>query len=107
MFEVITTDDFTFAVNTPKATFNVVKSGVYRVDVLEDGTGKIEVWKGKAQIGEDEDAMLKKEEPQQSAGDDVAVAKFDRDEKDSILNNGAKIALKNWQKLMTVLKDKI
>lgn len=85
MFEVITSNDFTFAVNTPKATFNVVKSGVYRVDVLEDGTGKIEVWKGKAQIGEDEDAEVKKGRTATvGGGDNVAVAKFDRDERDDL-----------------------
>ncbi len=84
MFEVITTNDFTFAVKTPKATFNIVKSGVYRVDVLEDGTGKIEVWKGKAQIGDDEDAEIKKGKTATVGGDDVALAKFDRDERDSL-----------------------
>lgn len=85
MFEVITSNDFTFAVNTPKGTFNVIKSGVYRVDVLEDGTGKIEVWKGKAQIGEDEDAEIKKGRTATVGNEDnVAVAKFDRDERDDL-----------------------
>lgn len=51
MFEVITDDEFTFAVNTPKAKFYIVKSGVYRVDVLDNGAGKIEVWKGRAKAG--------------------------------------------------------
>lgn len=83
MFEVITTDGFTFAVNTPKATFNVLKSGVYRIDVLEDGNGRIEVWKGKAQVGED-DAEIKKGKTATAGGDDVAVAKFDRGERDSL-----------------------
>lgn len=84
IFEVITSNDFTFAVNTPKATFNVVQSGVYRVDVMNDGTGKIEVWKGKAQIGEDEDATVKKGKTATVGGNDVAVAKFDRDERDDL-----------------------
>ncbi len=85
MFEVITSNEFTFAVNTPKATFNVVKSGVYRVDVMEDGTGKIEVWKGKAQIGEAENAEeVKKGRTASVGGDNVAVAKFDRDERDDL-----------------------
>lgn len=84
MFEVITTDGFTFAVNTPKAVFNVVKSGVYRVDVLADGNGKIEVWKGKAQIGDDEDAEVKKGKVATTGGDEVAVVKFDRGERDEL-----------------------
>jgi hypothetical protein len=83
IFEVITTDGFTFAVNTPKASFNVVKSGVYRIDVLEDGNGRIEVWNGKAQIGENEDAIVKKGKTATTGGENVAVARFDRGERDS------------------------
>ncbi len=84
MFEVITTDGFAFAVNTPKASFNIVKSGVYRIDVLADGNGKIEVWKGKAQIGEDDDAFIKKGKTATTGEDDVAFAKFDRGDRDSL-----------------------
>jgi hypothetical protein len=83
IFEVITSDGFTFSVNTPKASFNVVKSGVYRIDVLEDGHGKIEVWNGKAQIGDDDNAIVKKGKTATTGGDTVAVAKFDRGERDS------------------------
>ncbi len=49
MFEVIADDEFKIAVNTPKADFSIITSGVYRVSVLNDGSGKIAVWKGKAQ----------------------------------------------------------
>ncbi|MEZ5429429.1 MAG: FecR family protein [Pyrinomonadaceae bacterium] len=84
MFEVITSNDFAFAINTPKATFNVVKSGVYRVDVLEDGTGKMEVRKGRALVGDDEDAKIKKGRSATVDGDDVAMTKFDRGEKDDL-----------------------
>ena len=84
MFEVVTTEDFSFIVKTPKADFSIIKTGIYRIDVLEDGTGKIEVWKGKAQIGDDEDAKIKKGRTATVDGDDVAVVKFDRDEKDSL-----------------------
>ena len=84
MFEVITSNDFTFAVVTPKASFNVVKSGIYRVDVLPDGTGRLEVRKGQAIVGEDEAAKIKKGKAATVAGDDVAVAKFDRGERDDL-----------------------
>lgn len=84
IFEVITSDDFTFLVNTPKATFNVIKTGVYRVDVLADGSGKIEVWKGKALVGDDEDAEVKKGRTATvGTQDDLDVAKFDRGDRDS------------------------
>lgn len=87
MFEVITDDEFTFAVNTPKAKFYIVKSGVYRVDVLEGGAGKIEVWKGRANAGETE---IKSGRQATVTGSQTAtLAKFDRDEKD---------ALETWSK---------
>lgn len=88
MLEVITDSDFTFAVNTPKSNFYVLKSGVYRVDVLADGSGKMAVWKGLAQVGEDEGNKIKKGREAVDDGD-LSVAKFDRDEKD---------ALEEWSK---------
>ncbi|MCY7349018.1 MAG: FecR domain-containing protein, partial [Pyrinomonadaceae bacterium] len=81
MFEVITDDEFTFAVNTPKAKFFIVKSGIYRVDVLNDGSGKIEVWKGRAQAG---DAEIKSGRAATVDGNQAAVVKFDRDDKDAL-----------------------
>ena len=82
MFEVITDDKFTFAVNTPKAKFYIVKSGIYRVDVLGDGTGKIEVWKGRANAGGTE--IKSGRQATVSGSQTAALAKFDRDEKDSL-----------------------
>ncbi|MBA3633198.1 MAG: FecR domain-containing protein [Acidobacteria bacterium] len=90
MFEVITDDDFSFAVNTPKGKFYVVKSGVYRVDVLGDGSGKIAVWKGKAQVGNLEATEIKSGREATVNGNQVAVRKFDRDDKD---------ALEAWSKI--------
>ncbi|HEX9960328.1 MAG TPA: FecR family protein, partial [Pyrinomonadaceae bacterium] len=60
IFEVIADDEFRVAVTTPGADFYVVKSGIYRVDVLSDGAGKIEVWKGLAEIGDGRSEPLKK-----------------------------------------------
>jgi hypothetical protein len=82
MFEVITDDEFTFAVNTPKAKFYIVKSGVYRVDVLGDGAGKIEVWKGRANAGGTE--IKSGRQATVSDSQTATLAKFDRDEKDAL-----------------------
>lgn len=84
MFEVITADDFSFAVNTPKGKFYIVKSGVYRIDVLGDGSGKIAVWKGKAKAGNSEAAEIKSGREATVNGNQVAVRKFDRDDKDAL-----------------------
>jgi len=81
MFEVITDDEFTFAVNTPKAKLYIVKSGVYRVDVLNDGAAKLEVWKGRANANGME---IKSGRQATVSGDQTAVAKFDRGDKDAL-----------------------
>ena len=81
MFEVITDNDFTVAVNTPKAKFYIVQSGVYRVDVINNGADKIEVWKGRAQVGANA-AEVKSGKQATVDGNQVAINKFDRDDKE-------------------------
>ncbi len=101
MFEVITDDEFSFAVNTPKADFQIVKSGVYRVDVSSDGSGKIEVWKGRATAN---GAEIKSGKQATVSGIQVAVAKFDRDDKDA-LETWSKGRAKNLAKLNARLQN--
>ncbi|HEX8247972.1 MAG TPA: FecR family protein [Pyrinomonadaceae bacterium] len=84
IFEVIADNEFRVSVVTPNADFYVVKSGVYRIDVLSDGAGKIEVWKGLAEVGDGKSAPLKKGQTATVKGDQTAIAKFDRDEKDAL-----------------------
>lgn len=89
VFEVITNDDFKIAVNTPKTQFLIATSGIYRVSVLKDGSEKIVVWKGKAQIGDANATTVKSGREATVAENRLAVAKFDRDEK---------TALEDWSK---------
>jgi hypothetical protein len=84
LFEIIADNEFRVAVATPNADFYVVKSGVYRIDVLSDGSGKIEVWRGSAEIGDGQSAPLKKGQTATVSGKQTVVAKFDRDEKDAL-----------------------
>ena len=51
IFEVYAADEFSVAVITPKTMFDLIESGVYRIDVLPQGQARIEVWEGKAQTG--------------------------------------------------------
>ena len=84
IFEVVADKEFRVAVNTPKAQFFIVKSGVYRVDVTGDGTANLEVWKGKAQIG-DQNATTVKGGRSTALGNGqqvAAIEKFDRKNKD-------------------------
>jgi len=82
MFEIITDSEFTVAINTPKAKFYIVKSGVYRIDVLADGSGKIEVWKGEAQVSDANATKIKAGKQATVTDRQATIAKFDRDEKD-------------------------
>jgi FecR protein len=84
IFEVIADREFRVSVATPKADFYVVKSGVYRIDVLTEGAGRIEVWRGSAEIGDGKSAPLKKGQSATVNGGETTVAKFDRDEKDAL-----------------------
>lgn len=84
IFEVFATEDFVVTVNTPKSKFSLIDSGVYRVDVGDDGAGKIAVWKGKAQLGDDAKAVVKSGREGVLSGTQLAVNKFDRDDKDEL-----------------------
>ena len=82
IFEVFATPDFVVTVNTPKTKLTLIDSGIYRVDVTENGTAVVSVWKGKAQIGDDASAIVKTGREGALNGGDVAITKFDRGDKD-------------------------
>lgn len=84
IFEVFATEDFKVTVNSPKTKFSLIESGIYRIDVSADGNGKIAVWKGLAQIGSDATAIVKSGREGTLAGSLASIAKFDRDDKDSL-----------------------
>ena len=83
IFEVYADDEFKVGVSLPKAELAFTRSGVFRVDVLSDGTGKLSVWKGRAIVGTQK-AELKSGRMATIAGTNAAVAKFDRDNKDDL-----------------------
>jgi len=82
IFEVYADDEFNVAIDTPKTDFFLVKSGVYRIDIAADGSEKIEVWKGRAQIGNAEVNIVKGGNVVVIRNGQQQTAKFDRDEKD-------------------------
>ncbi len=86
MFEVYASDDFRITILTPTSRFYLVKSGVYRVDADLNGTSRLEVRKGKAQVGDLNATTLKKSRAADVSGREVAVSKFDRDERDDLEN---------------------
>lgn len=83
IFEVIADDDFKVSVKAPKSNIDLIRSGVYRVDVAADGGAKISVWKGTAFVGSDK-AEVKAGKVATVSGETAVVAKFDRDQKDAL-----------------------
>ncbi len=82
IFEVYADNEFKVTLDLPGADIELTKSGVYRVDVLADGSGKISVWKGKVFVG-DEKAEVKAGRSAIVKGKTTgAITKFDRDNKD-------------------------
>ena len=81
ILEVFAADDFKVTVLTPHNKYFLVQTGVYRVDVPEQGAARLEVWKGKAQAGSE---IVKGGKAVTGSGAGIAVAKFDRDEKDPL-----------------------
>lgn len=82
IFEVFADDEFRVAIDTPKTNFFLIQSGIYRIDILPDGSEKIEVWKGRAQIGQAENNIIKGGKFAVIKNGQPQIEKFDRDEKD-------------------------
>ncbi|MGH9819045.1 MAG: FecR domain-containing protein, partial [Pyrinomonadaceae bacterium] len=79
IFEVIADDDFKVSVKAPKSNIDLIRSGVYRVDVAADGGAKISVWKGTAFVGANK-TEVKAGRAATVNGETAIVAKFDRDQ---------------------------
>lgn len=83
IFEVIADDEFKVSIRMPKTQVELIRSGVYRLNVMADGTAKISVWKGTAFVG----AAKTEVKPGRAAtidGNAAVVAKFDRGQKDGL-----------------------
>jgi hypothetical protein len=106
ILEVFAGDEFKVTVVTPKTQFYAVDSGVYRVDAAVDGTAKIEVWRGKAQVGDTNATKLKGGREAVVGNDQVTVAKFDRDERDE-LETWSKDRAKELAKLNARLERRV
>lgn len=84
MLEVFASKDFKVTLDTPKARFYLIESGIYRIDVMPDGTGKIAVYDGKAQLGDASATTVKKGRQAVLTGSVSKISKFDRDNMDAL-----------------------
>lgn len=103
MFEVFAANEFRVTINTSKTEFQLVESGIYRVDVLGDGGATLAVWKGKALIGNSETAVVRGGREATVSGSRFAVVKFDRDDKDE-LETWSKVRARELAKISANLK---
>jgi len=85
MLEVFAAEDFRVTIYAPKAKFGLIESGIYRIDVAADGGGTVAVWKGKAQIGDSEELLVKGGREGIVSGPlQASITKFDRDDKGAL-----------------------
>jgi hypothetical protein len=84
VFEVFASKDFKVQINTPKARMFLIQSGIYRVDVLEDGSGKISVTRGRAQLDDNAGTIIKGDGQAILNGHLSQLGKFDADYKDPL-----------------------
>jgi hypothetical protein len=84
VLEVLASDDFRVLVRTPQSRLNLDYSGVYRVDVMNDGSAKLSVFKGRAHVGPRENEEIKAGRFAALLKTGISVAKFDRDTDDPL-----------------------
>jgi hypothetical protein len=84
IFEVYADEDYPVTVIAPKNSFAFIDSGVYRLDVDENGVGTLEVWKGKAAVGSADGEKVKKGRTATIEDGTASIEKFDRDDKDQL-----------------------
>jgi hypothetical protein len=102
IFEVIADNEFNVSVAARQANFNIIKSGVYRVDVAGGGDASIEVWKGRANVEDDQSTELKGGQMASVSGGQTVITKFDRDDKDE-LEAWSKLRAKDLAKINSKL----
>jgi ferric-dicitrate binding protein FerR (iron transport regulator) len=83
MLEVFADDEFVVRVNAPGASYDLVDTGIYRVETA-NGISSIYVWKGRAEIVSESDTKVKSGRRAVVAGDNVAIAKFDKGDRDEL-----------------------
>jgi hypothetical protein len=83
ILEVYAADEFKVNVKTPSATYSLVKSGIFRIDISGDKTSTLKVWKGIATVGSDNTVKAGRTVTANETAD-VAIMKFDRDQKDPL-----------------------
>jgi hypothetical protein len=83
VFEVYATNEFRVSVKLPQSDIVLNNSGVFRIDVLADGSGRVSVFKGETLLGKGE-TKVGSGRVATVTKTGISVAKFDRDTKDPL-----------------------
>ncbi|MGE3465844.1 MAG: FecR domain-containing protein [Pyrinomonadaceae bacterium] len=84
IFEILAENEFKVSVYTPKGRVTVINSGVYRVDLEEDGHGLLSVIEGQAVVGERNIAIIKEGQTATISDGKAVIGRFDRDKRDDL-----------------------
>ena len=76
--------DLSITVETPRASVRIVRSGIYRLDVLPSGVTEVAVHKGRVYIGEPELLVKGGKVVRAGAGGGLEVAKLDKKDRDAL-----------------------
>jgi len=102
ILEVYATNEFRVVVKLPQSDIVLNSSGVFRIDVLSDGSGRVSVFKGETFLGPNQTKVGSgRAATVTRAG--ISIAKFDRDTKDP-LDMWAKTRAKELNSLNAKLK---
>lgn len=84
ILEVFASNQFRVSVYTPKGRVTLVDTGVYRIDVANNGDALLSVIEGKAIVGEKSIAIVKEGNTATINGGTPVIAKFDRRKRDAL-----------------------
>ena len=102
MLEVFADRDFAVRINTPGASYSLIESGIYRVDVF-NGRSTLSVWKGEALVLGGTETKVKGGRRAVVTEGNVSIAKFKKDE-DTLAEwskDRGKMLAKNTSRLKT------
>ncbi len=84
ILEVFASSQFRVSAFTPKGRVTIVNTGVYRIDVAQDGSGLLSVIDGKAVVGEKIIAVVGEGKTGTINGGSVVIGKFDKKKRDGL-----------------------
>jgi FecR-like protein len=84
VLELFATDDFRVSIKLPQSEMQLTRSGVFRIDVMSDGSARLMVIKGKAYVGPAGSTEVPSGRMAAVTKAGVSISKFDKGATDSL-----------------------